>query len=769
MSPSPRTWKRFLRRFRLWSRRVGLNRKLAYCLAAAAVMSGIATVATMTGSSPLGPDPTTVLALLYLDVVLMLLLAVVVARRLALVWAERRRGLAGSGLHIRLVVLFSVVAVTPAILVAVYSALFLNFGIQAWFNERVRTALEESRAVARAYLHEHQQNIRADALAMANDLNREAPVLARNPARFNQVLSAQAAMRSLPETLVIDRDGRVLARSRFSRSLELELVSRKVLDQAALGEAVVVTSGEDDRVRSVVRLNRFADAYLLVGRFVDPRVLEHIDLTEKAVTQYKTLEKRRKGIQITFVMIFVVVALLLLLAAIWIGLTLATQLARPISDLISAAERVGKGDLTARVEATAAGHEIGILTRAFNRMTGQIETQRQGLVEANRELGQRTRFTETVLAGVSAGVIGLDAEGRIHLPNRSASEFLNTDLETFIGKPLGEAVPEMTAMLRRLMTRSERPHQAEIKVARRGSYRNLRVSMVVERLEGEVIGYVVTFDDITALLSAQRTAAWADVARRIAHEIKNPLTPIQLSAERLSRKYLKEIKSDPETFSACTETIIRQVEDIGRMVDEFSSFARMPQPSLKPENVSEICRQTAFLERGRHPDTDYILELGTDDIHLTCDRRQVSQALTNLLKNAAESIAARLAAGGSPARGFIRLELKDERADARESVVITVEDNGLGLPKDQRDRLTEPYVTTRDKGTGLGLAIVKKIMEDHNAELILEDRDGGGARISLRFRPTDESALEAAVDGAAGAEDLTEHVHIATKSVAHGT
>ena len=516
----------------------------------------------------------------------------------------------------------------------------------------VRTALEESRAVASAYLHEHQQNIRADALAMANDLNREAPVLARNPARFNQVLSAQAALRSLAEALVIDRDGRVLARSRFSRSLELELVPRRVLDQAALGEAVVVTSGEDDRLRSLVRLHRFADAYLLVGRFVEPRVLEHIDLTETAVAQYKTLEKQRKGIQITFVMIFVVVALLLLLAAIWVGLTLATQLARPVSDLISAAERVGKGDLTARVKATAAGHEIGTLTRAFNRMTSQIDTQRQGLVEANRELGERTRFTETVLAGVSAGVIGLDAEGHVHLPNRSASEFLDTDLETFIGRPLGDAVPEMADLLRGLMARPGRPHEAEIKVVRRGSYRNLRVSMAVERLEGEVIGYVITFDDITALLSAQRKAAWADVARRIAHEIKNPLTPIQLSAERLRRKYLKEIKSDPGTFSACTETIIRQVEDIGRMVDEFSSFARLPQPLLKPENVSEICRQTIFLERGRHPDTDYVLELGADDIYLRCDRRQVSRALANLLKNAAESIAARSAAGGSPARGF---------------------------------------------------------------------------------------------------------------------
>ena len=559
MNTNLRRWSRLLGRFRLWARRVGLSRKLAYSLAAAAVASGSATVATMTGSSLLGPDPKTVLLLLYFDAVLLLLLAVVVARRLANVWAERRRGLAGSRLHVRLVFLFSVVAVTPAILVAVFSALFLNFGIQAWFNERVRTAVEESQAVARAYLHEHQQNIRADALAMANDLNRDAPFLMRNPVRFNQILSAQAGLRSLPEAMVMDGDGRTLARSRFSMSLELERVLGRDLKQAATGEVVVLTGGQEDRVRALVKLNRFADAYLLVGRFIESRVLEHIELTDKAVTQYKSLEKRRKGIQITFVMIFVVVALLLLLAAVWIGLTLATQLARPISNLISVAERVGKGDLTARVEATAASHEIGILSRAFNRMTSQIDTQQRGLVEANRQLGERSHFTETVLAGVSAGVIGLDDQGRIHLPNRSASELLATDLADAIGTGLDTVVPEMAKLLDIVRNRPDRPHQAEINVVRQDRPISLIVSITAESLNGQVIGYVVTFDDITELLSAQRTAAWADVARRIAHEIKNPLTPIRLSAERLKRKYLKQIEDDPKTFSNCIETIVRQV------------------------------------------------------------------------------------------------------------------------------------------------------------------------------------------------------------------
>ncbi len=735
MNTNLRRWSRLLGRFRLWARRVGLSRKLAYSLAAAAVASGSATVATMTGSSLLGPDPKTVLLLLYFDAVLLLLLAVVVARRLANVWAERRRGLAGSRLHVRLVFLFSVVAVTPAILVAVFSALFLNFGIQAWFNERVRTAVEESQAVARAYLHEHQQNIRADALAMANDLNRDAPFLMRNPVRFNQILSAQAGLRSLPEAMVMDGDGRTLARSRFSMSLELERVLGRDLKQAATGEVVVLTGGQEDRVRALVKLNRFADAYLLVGRFIESRVLEHIELTDKAVTQYKSLEKRRKGIQITFVMIFVVVALLLLLAAVWIGLTLATQLARPISNLISVAERVGKGDLTARVEATAASHEIGILSRAFNRMTSQIDTQQRGLVEANRQLGERSHFTETVLAGVSAGVIGLDDQGRIHLPNRSASELLATDLADAIGTGLDTVVPEMAKLLDIVRNRPDRPHQAEINIIRQDRPTSLIVSITAESLNGQVIGYVVTFDDITELLSAQRTAAWADVARRIAHEIKNPLTPIRLSAERLKRKYLKQIEDDPKTFSNCIETIVRQVEDIGRMVDEFSSFARMPQATLKPENLSEICRQAAFLERARHPSTNYDLDLGEEDIHISCDRRQINQALTNMFKNAAESIEAQAAQHDPGLSGTILLRLSRGPAEVGSHVIVAMEDNGLGLPEEHRERLTEPYVTTRDKGTGLGLAIVRKIMEDHHGEVTLENRDGGGALISLVFHP----------------------------------
>lgn len=719
-------------RFRIWARRTGLSRKLAYALAAAAVLSGLATVTTMTSSRDNVLDPNVILSLLYLDAVLLLGLGAVVARRLTSVWQEHRRGKAGSGLHVRLVMLFSGVAVTPAILVAVFSALFMNFGVQAWFSERVHTALEASGKVANAYLREHRMNIHADALAMANDLNRDAAELMRNPRLFANVLTTQANVRSLPEALVIDRGGKVLGRAGLSLSLEFELVPDEALANADEGKTVILTNETDDRVRAVVKLDRFVDSYLLVGRFVDSRVLEHIDLTRRAVEQYQRLERSSREFQITFVMIFAVVAVLLLLAAVWLGLTLATRLAQPLSALIAAADRVGKGDLDVRVSASASADEIGALGRAFNRMTEQIETQQEGLLTANRELDERRRFTETVLAGVSAGVIGLDGEGRIHLPNRSASHLLETDMEAVLDHPLGEAVPEMKDFLAEAMARPERTVQQEIRITRNGRVKTLIVGIAAERLADEVIGYVVTFDDVTDLVSAQRTAAWADVARRIAHEIKNPLTPIQLSAERLRRKYEREIKSDPETFLACTDTIIRQVEDIGRMVDEFSSFARMPQAVLRSENLSELCRQTVFLERNRNRDIDLVADLPADDLRTGCDARQISRALTNLLKNAAESIKARERRGEAGYRG--RIDLSVSAGDGVDGkVCIAVSDNGIGLPEEHRDRLTEPYVTTRGDGTGLGLAIVKKIVEDHDGELVLESVAEGGARVSLIF------------------------------------
>ncbi len=743
------TEKTVFSRFRLWASRIGLSRKLAIALTLASVAAGMATYGALTGEN-FAPDPRTVLLLLNLDLILFLLLGVVVARRIVQLWAERRRGSAGSKLHVRLVLMFSALAAAPAIVVAVFSALFFNLGVQAWFSDKVRSALGESLAVAEAYLNEHRNTITADVREIAADLDRAGLTLLTNPRQLQQFIGVQAAVRSLSEIVVFDVNGRVLAHSGLTLSLVFTELPSWAIEKARGGEMVVFNPDADDptgvlgdRVRVLVRLERVQDVFLLAGRFVEARVVAHVDRTRDAVAAYESLEGRRSGLQITFAMIFVLVALLLLLAAVWTGLVLANRLVRPIGGLIDAAERVREGDLGARVLESPDDDELGSLSRAFNRMTTQLETQQREVGEANRQLDYRRRFTEAVLSGVTAGVIGLDGRGRINLPNRSASTLLGIDLDRMIGADFADVAPEMAPLLEAARTAPGRVAHDAVAVQRDGRHRMLTVRIAGEPLEGGAIGYVVTFDDVTELEAAQRAAAWADVARRIAHEIKNPLTPIQLSAERLKRKYLGEITNDPETFRICTETIIRQVADIGRMVDEFSSFARMPQPVMRPADIGELVRQTVFLQRNARPEIRFNSVVPTNPMILSIDSRQVAQALTNLLQNAIDSIHGREppeAGGFPPGEITVRVEMADGRC------VVRAEDNGKGLPLGDRDRLTEPYVTTRAKGTGLGLAIVKKIMEDHGGELILADRDGGGARVSLSFPAPAIREIERAVD-----------------------
>ncbi|MGC2523021.1 MAG: PAS domain-containing sensor histidine kinase [Stellaceae bacterium] len=713
----------------MWAGRIGLRHKLAIGLAMAALASGAATYLALTGAPPFGTKPNTVLTLLNLDLVLLLTLGALTAKRLLQVWAERRRGLAGSRLQIRLVVLFSVIAVTPTIIVAIFSYLFFSYGVESWFSDKVRTAISNSLAVAEAYLHEHQQAIRADALAMANDLNRDAVQLELDPQRLEQVVSAQAALRGLTEAMVFDRTGHVLARSSLSFTLGFQPIPDGVMRVADEGDVAIMTNDSDDRVRALVRLDQFGPVYLYVGRYIEPRVLSYMEETQRAVTQYQRTENQRSGFQITFALIFLMVAMLFLVAAVAIGIHFATQLAVPISRLATAAEQVRAGDLATRVPEGERDDELASLSRAFNRMTNQIESQQRELREANRQLDERRRFTETVLTGVSAGVIGLDRDGRVHLPNRSASALLGVDLEQSIGLDLANVAPEMAGLLDAAERRPDRLAQSQVQLVRRSSTRTLLVRIAAEHDDGYISGFVVTFDDITELLLAQRKAAWADIARRIAHEIKNPLTPIQLAAERLRRRYQKEIKEDRETFTICTDTIIRHVGDIGRMVDEFSAFARMPAPVLKPENLVEIVQRAVFLQRAADRDIAFETIFPEQPVTVNCDGRLVGQAVFNIVKNATEAIAARPGEGREVVPGHIRVSV----AAAAGQATVTVEDNGKGLPGKDRERLTEPYVTTRAKGTGLGLAIVKKIMEDHGGELMLEDRESAGARVRLVF------------------------------------
>ncbi|WP_417820715.1 ATP-binding protein [Terasakiella sp.] len=725
-----------------WVRRTGLSRKLAFLLVICAVSSGVATFVAMTSSGPSGADPSDILNLLYVDAVLLLLLGALIIRRILKLHTQHSRGIAGSKLHTRLVVFFSLLAVTPAILVAVFAGLYLNLGMQSWFSERVSTALSSSQTVAKAYRDSHVRSIQIDALAMANTLNRKAAQLSRSRYVLERELNQLAQEKNLVEAAIIDGQSRVLAHTALTLSLAFDQISRGVLDQADQNEVVVTFEPQNDRTRAIVKLDNYIDTYLFIGRFIPPEISGSIDRVENAYKQYSELEKQREGIHISFVMIFMVIALMLLLAAAWLGMTFANQMVQPLIDLITASERIRKGDLAARVDKDHSGDEIGLLGRAFNRMAEQLETQRESLIEANREMAERNRFTETVLDGVSAGVIGLDAEGKIHLPNRFASLFLKSEISTLAGKPLEEIVPELKDLLSQAQQKPIRVAQREVKLLRDGQLRIINASIAAEWVDNDIIGYVLTFDDITELQSAQRRAAWANVARRIAHEIKNPLTPIQLSAERLKRKYAKEITSDPETFEMCTATIIRQVDDMRRMVDEFSSFARMPRPVLKPENISELCGEIIFLERNRTEMVEYDIKLAAPDMSLLCDRQQIARLLTNLVKNAAEGIFSKYDFDPDDAHitehdaplGKVSLEL----LETNQEIIIRIEDNGIGFPQEERERLTDPYVTTRTKGTGLGLAIAKKIVEEHQGKMALKDRAGGGAIVELHFPELEE-------------------------------
>jgi len=729
-------------RFRRWVQRVALGRKFAIGLTVAALASSLATYAALTGWAPLRTDIKTMLILLNLDLVLFLILASIVARGLIRVWVERRRGAVGSRLHTRLVLLFSLVAVTPTIIISIFSAIFFSLGLEAWFSDRVRTALNESDAVAKAYLKEHQQNIRGDILAMARDISRVAPILANDPNRFRRTIATQGALRSLSEAAVFDSSGRALLRwNNLGFSLFDETVPAWAFEQAREGEPVMLEAEADDRIKALVKLDRFIDIFLYVSRFVEPGVLLHVERTHRAVKQYEELEGKRSEIEITFAMMFVLVALLLLMAAIWIGLIFATRLVRPISDLVIAAEHVRSGDLTARLDEGGASDEIGTLNRAFNRMTEQLGAQRDGLVEANRQLDERRHFIETVLAGVSSGVIGLDAHGRVNVANRAAIGLLSAEADEVIGRRLDELIPECGELLLQAIAKPDQAVDGQIVLRCKPTSQTLFVRLSPEgdtgdKDTGDKQGYVATFEDITELLSAQRKAAWSDVARRIAHEIKNPLTPIQLAAERLRRKYLGEISSDPDTFAACTDTIIRQVGDIGRLVDEFSSFARMPAPVMKLEDLIDICRASTVLFENAHREITFKSNFPVTPVYLACDRRQVGQALTNLMQNAVDAIEGRQslpAANDTP--GEVTIEVAGEEG----YTIVSVSDNGLGLPSSERDRLTEPYVTTREKGTGLGLAIVRNIMEDHGGTIRLDDSDSGGARVGLVFSNQSES------------------------------
>ncbi len=692
--------------------RLAESRRIMVGLTIAAFMSCIATGEVMTRGSP--GNIRAAYWLLNLDLVVLLLLGTLVAYKLVGVWSRRRSGIAGAQLQTQLVLVFSCIAAAPAILMVVFSSVFLYFGVHAWFDDRVSTAVTESRAVAQAYLKEHQQVMRADVLAMASDLNREASAMLESPANFNQFVDTQSQLRNLSEAIVFRAaDDKILARSRLAMTLELDWPTRQNI-QDADDDVLLLSSDNGDRIRALLHLDRYGDAYLYVSRFVDANVLQHMKTTQEAVDAYNTLQQRQDQMQIVATGTFMAVSLLLLMAAVWFGLMFSERLVAPISALITATERVRRGDLAARVGENQSDDEIGLLGRAFNRMTSQLEGQQEELLAANRMLDERRRFTEAILAGASTGVVALGPDGIITLANKMSEELLlGSAGGALSGRRLTEFLPEAGEVFQNALPHPDKvwPLQVEY-AAGDGPRRTILIRITGER-GGQ--GAVATLDDISALVSAQRKAAWADVARRIAHEIKNPLTPIQLSAERLRRRYLPQIKDDPETFEKCTETIVRQVTDIGHMVSEFSAYARMPLPNKAVENVVQVCQDALILQRQAHPDIGFAFIAGEMVLKANVDRAQLTQVMTNLLNNAIDSIHERQQT--KPGDGRVKIVVEQKGPN----ISISVEDNGMGLPEKVKDQLMEPYVTTKKKGSGLGLAIVKKIMEDHGGSVVLED------------------------------------------------
>jgi two-component system nitrogen regulation sensor histidine kinase NtrY len=709
------------------------SRMLGSITVSVALLSATVTFAILAGLTPIVPTHQVVVSVLAVDALASLLLIGVIGREIWNIMQARRRGRAGARLHVRIIGLFSVVAAVPAVLVAIVASITLDRGLAPWFSTRIQSVIENSLTVAQVYFNEHGQSLRSELTAMSFDVSRAKPLFDSDRDRFRQFLTGQARVRGMPLTLMVHSDLSVVEKADIEGVGDIGPPSASgALASVGENEPQVALFLETKSIAAVVKLRGYDDTYLYVARPLDPRVIAQLQATQESVAEFANLEQRRVGVQIAFALMYTVIALIVLLSAVWIGLNFANRLVAPIRRLIDAATLVSTGNLYVQVPVRRGEGDLSHLGETFNKMTQELRTQRDDLMRARDVIDSRRRFTEAVLAGASAGVIGVNAEGEISILNRSAEKLIGQTEADAVGHNLVEVMPELEPLFTEARTGMHRLVQGQITISREMRERNLSVRVTTEQSADHHAGYVVTLDDITDLVTAQRTSAWADIARRIAHEIKNPLTPIQLSAERLKRKYSKVIVEDKAIFEQCTDTIVRQVEDIKRMVDEFSRFARMPKPVITSEDVADTARQVVFLQRVGSPDID--IQIATEEEHMPAkfDRRLISQGLTNIVKNATEAIAA--VPPEERGRGKISVSVRRDGGD----IVIDVIDNGTGLPKENRNRLLEPYVTTREKGTGLGLAIVGRILEEHGGRMELFDAPevatgGRGAWVSLRF------------------------------------
>jgi len=748
-------------------KRFALQRLLAPFAVAIALLSAFLTFVVLTGLTPIEPTRDVVRSFLLINAGTILLLIGIILREVWQMVQARRRGRAAARLHVQIVALFSIIAVLPAVLVAVVANVTIERGLDRLFSGPTREVIQNSLIIARAYTYEHAQLIRGDILGMANDIAHARPLFDQDRASFRDLLTASAASRNLPGAMLIDKDRTVLESAQTGIQQSFTTPPADFLSNVNETDPQIAVFPEANYVAAVIRLRAFSDTFLYVARLLDPRVVAQLKQTETSVAEYAEIESRRLGIQVAFALMFAVIALTILMASVLIGLNFANWLVAPIRRLMSAASLVSTGDLNVQVPVHRSEGDLAQLGETFNKMTHELRTQRDELVSASDLIDSRRRFIEAVLSSASAGIIGVDASGSIGILNRSAEKLIGHAEAETLDHPLSEVLPELDDIMKAAREGTQRLVQGQITILRDGTERNVSVRVSAEKTSQPRDSYIITLDDITDLVSAQRTSAWGDVARRIAHEIKNPLTPIQLSAERIRRKFGKTITEDKAVFDQCTETIVRQVDDIRRMVDEFSRFARMPKPVIEGEDVADTVRQAVFLMRVGHPEIDIEVELKEDPLRAQFDRRLISQALTNIIKNATEAIEQ----VPPEELGKGRIEVIAGRED--EDILIDVIDNGIGLPKVARARLLEPYVTTRAKGTGLGLAIVGRVLEDHGGRIELKDasdfRPGQrGAWMRLRFAVTGRGAstIEVKEGGAASDVVATETIKPASQTEA---
>lgn len=724
----PRQTPRWWRQFVVLSRRVNLFAWLEALCALVLIGALTATYLAYAGdpsSSEMLPT-TQVSLLLMATLVPAVALLVLVGRRVAL----RRAAGSTARLHVRLVFFFSLVAAIPTLLVAGFAGFLFQSGVDFWFSDDSRGLMQNANELARSYYDENQGDVERQTITMAGDIRFLLEQRGLNDERFPDLFAFQAQAREISESAILQRldDGsvRTAAIMNLTEDNQPLKFSEKALLQLDQGSLVVV-EGSPERISALAPIDLDSGIYLYNARTTDAALFNSWSRAQAVSTAYDTLNRDARTLQLRFTIALVTVSLLLVGTAIWFALRFADRQVRPLTDLVGAARSVGKGNFAMRVDGRTGADEIGLLNRAFNRMTAQLEKQTDDLVSANRQLDDRRAFTEAVLESVTAGIISVDQDSNIALMNSTAQTLLaddelsNTNPDDLVGQALSKVSPDISQML------EESKDQAIVSHAKGGDLLTLAV-----KVAPGTSGHVITFEDITRQLLDQRRAAWSDVARRIAHEIKNPLTPIQLATERLKRRYRKHLEDkDGELFDELTSTIVRQVGDLRKMVDEFSSFARMPKPMFRSEDAVDLVRQAVFLQEVAHLDVKYTVSSeALENRMMLCDRHQVGQAMTNVLKNAFEAVQARAHEEGADFAGSISTSISGDE----HFMLVAVEDNGIGLPADaDRDRLTEPYVTTREKGTGLGLAIVSKIVDEHGGDMTFANGDSGGTKVMLRF------------------------------------